>query len=143
VGKGTTVKIAISCFERATDGDADAVLTLSAEHGVVTQGSYFGKKIAGDDVTRYIKIKNNDFVYNDRTTKFYKYGTIKRLSRHTYGIVSPIYKCFRFNDDEIPVFWELFRIRWHDTQLLKLSLKVPKGRFNIQFKIFINLRVFS
>ena len=117
-------------------------MTLSAEHGVVTQGSYFGKKIAGDDVTRYIKIKNNDFVYNDRTTKFYKYGTIKRLSRHTYGIVSPIYKCFRFNDEEIPVFW-YFESGEHDTQLHNIVNEGAKaGRFNISIQKFLSIFVY-
>lgn len=143
-GKVQLSKIAIPVSERATDGDADAVLTLSAEHGVVTQGSYFGKKIAGDDVTRYIKIKNNDFVYNDRTTKFYKYGTIKRLSRHTYGIVSPIYKCFRFNDEEIPVFWEwYFESGKHDTQLHNIVNEGAKaGRFNISIQKFLSIFVY-
>lgn len=143
-GKVQLSKIAIPVSERATDGDADAVLTLSAEHGVVTQGSYFGKKIAGDDVTRYIKIKNNDFVYNDRTTKFYKYGAIKRLSRHTYGIVSPIYKCFRFNDEEIPVFWEwYFESGEHDTQLHNIVNEGAKaGRFNISIQKFLSIFVY-
>ena len=137
-------KIAIPVSERATDGDADVVLTLSAEHGVVTQGAYFGKKIAGDDITRYIKIKNNDFVYNDRTTKSYKYGTIKRLSRHAYGIVSPIYKCFRFNDEEIPVFWEwYFESGEHDIQLHNIVNEGAKvGRFNISIQKFLSIFVY-
>lgn len=137
-------KIAIPVSERATDGDADAVLTLSAEHGVVTQGAYFGKKVAGDDVRRYIRIKNNDFVYNDRTTKIYKYGTIKRLSRHAYGIVSPIYKCFRFNDEEIPVFWEwYFESGEHDAQLYSIINEGAKeGRFNIAIRQFLSTHVY-
>lgn len=137
-------KIAIPVSERATDEDADAVLTLSAEHGVVTQGAYFGKKIAGDDVTRYTKIQNNDFVYNDRTTKFYKYGTIKRLSRHAYGIVSPIYKCFRFNGEELPVFWEwYFESGKHDIQLHTIVNEGAKaGRFNISIQKFLSTFVY-
>lgn len=137
-------KIAIPVSERATHGDADAVLTLSAEHGVVTQGVYFGKKVAGDDVKRYIRIKNNDFVYNDRTTKLYKYGTIKRLSRHAYGIVSPIYKCFRFNREEIPVFWEwYFESGVHDAQLHSIINEGAKeGRFNISIQKFLSIFVY-
>ena len=137
-------KIAIPVSERATDGDADAVLTLSAEHGVVTQGAYFGKKVAGNDVRRYIRIKNNDFVYNDRTTKLYKYGTIKRLSRHAYGIVSPIYKCFRFNHEEIPVFWEwYFESGEHDAQIHSIINEGAKeGRFNISIQKFLSIFVY-
>ncbi len=137
-------KIATPVSERATDGDADAVLTLSAEHGVVAQGAYFGKKVAGDDVKRYIRIRNNDFVYNDRTTKTYKYGTIKRLSRHAYGIVSPIYKCFRFNYEEIPVFWEwYFESGEHDAQLYSIINEGAKeGRFNISIQQFLSTHVY-
>ena len=137
-------KIALPVSERATDGDADAVLTLSAEHGVVNQGTYFGKKVAGSDVKRYIKIKNNDFVYNDRTTTLYKYGTIKRLSRHTYGIVSPIYKCFRFNHEENPIFWEwYFESGEHDTQLHSIINEGAKeGRFNISIQKFLSTFVY-
>jgi type I restriction-modification system, S subunit len=137
-------KIAVPVSERATDEDTDDVLTLSAEHGVVAQSAYFGKKVAGDDVSRYIRIKNNDFVYNDRTTKLYKYGTIKRLSRHTHGIVSPIYKCFRFNDEEIPVFWEwYFESGEHDAQLYSIINEGAKeGRFNIAIRQFLSTHVY-
>lgn len=137
-------KIAIPVSEKATDRDTDAVLTLSAEHGVVAQDAYFGKKVAGDDVKRYTRIRNNDFVYNDRTTKTYKYGTIKRLSRHAYGIVSPIYKCFRFNHEESPVFWEwYFESGEHDAQLHSIINEGAKeGRFNISIQKFLSIFVY-
>lgn len=137
-------KIATPVCGRATDGDADAVLTLSAEYGVVAQGAYFGKKVAGDNVQRYIKIKNNDFIYNDRTTKIYKYGTIKRLSEYSYGIVSPIYKCFRFNHQQVPVFWEwYFESGKHDTQLHSIINEGGKeGRFNISIHKFLSTLVY-
>lgn len=137
-------KIATPVSERATAGDVDAILTLSAEHGIVNQGAYFGKKVASDDVMRYIKIKNNDFVYNDRTTKIYKYGTIKRLSRYAYGIVSPIYKCFRFNNEEIPTFWVwYFESGEHDAQLHGIVNEGAKtGRFNISIQKFLSIFVY-
>src|SRR5690606_16136585 len=90
--------------ERATQGEDDAVLSLSAEHGIVLQSEYFGKKVAGENSERYLKIARDDFVYNDRTTRASNFGTIKRLSKHSGGIVSPIYKCFRFRADENAVF---------------------------------------
>jgi len=73
--------------ERATEKDTDTVLTLSAEYGIVRQGDYFGKKIAGENLSRYLKIVRNDFVYNDRTTKSYPLGTIKRLAVYESGLV--------------------------------------------------------
>src|SRR6185295_11272784 len=62
-------KIAQPVFERAVTGDCDNVLSLSGEHGLVLQSDYFGKKVAGDNAERYLKLVRNDFVYNDRTTK--------------------------------------------------------------------------
>lgn len=103
---------------RAINGNADKVLSLSGEHGIVLQSDYFGKKVAGDNAERYIKIVRDDFVYNDRTTKQSIYGTIKRLSKYEGGIVSPIYKCFRFCNEENPVFWDwYFESGVHESEL--------------------------
>ena len=88
-------KIARPVTDRAVTGEGDNVLSLSSEHGLILQSDYFGKKVAGDSAERYLKLLRNDFVYNDRTTKASTYGTIKRLSKYSGGIVSPIYKCFR------------------------------------------------
>jgi type I restriction enzyme S subunit len=132
-------KIARPVADRAVTGDGDKVLSLSGEHGLVLQSDYFGKKVAGDSAERYLKLIRNDFVYNDRTTKASVYGTIKRLSKHDSGIVSPIYKCFRFNSKENPVFWEwLFESGRHEAQLGSLVNEGARaGRFNISISQFL------
>jgi type I restriction enzyme S subunit len=129
-------KIAVPVSERAINGDGDKVLSLSGEHGIVLQSDYFGKKVAGDNAERYIKIARNDFVYNDRTTKQSVYGTIKRLSKYEGGIVSPIYKCFRFDREENPVFWEwYFDSGAHESELGGLVNEGARaGRFNISIQ---------
>jgi type I restriction enzyme S subunit len=126
--------------ERAIQGEEDNVLSLSAEHGIVLQSEFFGKKVAGDNSERYLKIARNDFVYNDRTTKASTFGTIKRLSKHSGGIVSPIYKCFRFHADENPVFWEqYFESGNHDAALRGLVNEGARaGRFNISITQFLS-----
>uniref|UniRef100_UPI0005B4107B restriction endonuclease subunit S n=1 Tax=Rhizobium fredii TaxID=380 RepID=UPI0005B4107B len=108
-------------------------------HPLVLQSDYFEKKVAGDSAERYLKLIRNDFVYNDRTTKASVYGTIKRLSKHDGGIVSPIYKCFRFNSDENPVFWEWhFESGSHEAQLGSLVNEGARaGRFNISISQFL------
>jgi type I restriction enzyme S subunit len=129
---------------KKVDGtDKVTVLTLSAEYGIISQGDYFGKKIAGENVERYIFIIKNDFVYNDRTTKLFTYGTIKRLSRYQSGMVSPIYKCFRFNEDESPIFWEwYFESGTHESQLHSLINEGARtGRFNISIQKFLSISV--
>lgn len=133
-------KIARPVSERAVTGDGDNVLSLSGEHGLVLQSDYFGKKIAGDSTERYLKLLRNDFVYNDRTTKASTFGTIKRLSKYAGGIVSPIYKCFRFHSHEIPVFWEwYFESGSHEAQLGSLVNEGARaGRFNISISQFLS-----
>ncbi|MDR3560918.1 MAG: hypothetical protein P4N59_05700, partial [Negativicutes bacterium] len=109
----------------------------------IRQGDYFGKKIAGENLSRYIKIAHNDFVYNDRTTKSYAYGTIKRLSEFQCGAVSPIYKCFRFKAGENPVFWDwYFESGFHEVQLGDLVNEGARtGRFNISIDKFLSIAV--
>ncbi len=125
-------KLARPVTDKATTGDADNVLSLSGEHGLVLQRDYFGKKIAGDSTDRYLKIRKDDFVYNDRTTKASSFGTIKRLSKYSAGIVSPIYKCFRFQPSETPAFWEwYFESGSHDEALGGWQMRVPERAASI------------
>ncbi|MCF7674140.1 MAG: restriction endonuclease subunit S [Akkermansiaceae bacterium] len=133
-------KIARPVADRAVTGDGDNILSLSGEHGLVLQSDYFGKKIAGDSAERYLKLLRNDFVYNDRTTKASTFGTIKRLSKYSGGIVSPIYKCFRFHADENPVFWEwYFESGSHEAQLgSPVNEGARAGRFNISISQFLS-----
>jgi type I restriction enzyme, S subunit len=133
-------KIARPVSDRAVTGDGDNVLSLSGEHGLVLQSDYFGKKVAGDNAERYLKLRRNDFVYNDRTTKASTFGTIKRLSKYEGGIVSPIYKCFRFHADENPIFWEwYFESGSHDAALGGLVNEGARaGRFNISISQFLS-----
>ena len=133
-------KLARPVTDRATTGNAGRVLSLSGEHGLVLQRDYFGKKIAGENTDRYLNIRKDDFVYNDRTTKASSFGTIKRLSNYPSGIVSPIYKCFRFQPSENPVFWEwYFESGSHDPALGGLVNEGARaGRFNISVTQFLS-----
>ena len=138
-------KIARPVSDRAVTGDGDNILSLSGEHGLVLQSDYFGKKIAGDSAERYLKLLRNDFVYNDRTTKASTFGTIKRLSKYQGGIVSPIYKCFRFHTEESPIFWEwYFESGSHELQLGSLVNEGARaGRFNISISQFLSTLVWN
>jgi type I restriction enzyme S subunit len=136
----TLKSIADPVRERAVQSEGNEVLSLSAEYGLVLQGDFFGKKVAGDNIERYLQIVRNDFVYNDRTTKASDYGTIKRLSRYASGIVSPIYKCFRFGNQEDSAFWEYyFESGVHDIALRGLVNEGARaGRFNISISQFLS-----
>ena len=131
--------------DRAENEDENNILTLSSEQGIVLQSEYFGKKIAGTNAERYLRIQRDDFVYNDRVTKASAYGTIKRLKKHPHGIVSPIYKCFRFKDGELPGFWEwYFEAGAHEAQLRSLANEGARaGRFNVSIDRFLATSVWA
>jgi len=131
--------------ERAENDDENNILTLSGEQGLVLQSEYFGKKIAGTNAERYLRIQQDDFVYNDRVTKASAYGTIKRLKKHRNGIVSPIYKCFRFKAGELPGFWEwYFEAGAHEAQLRSLANEGARaGRFNVSIGRFLSTSVWA
>jgi type I restriction enzyme S subunit len=138
-------RIASSVKDKATGGGNEEALTLSGEKGLIPQDDYFGKQISGDNVSRYIKIVRDDFVYNDRTTKASKFGSIKRLTSTDGGIVSPIYKCFRFMDGQNPDFWGYyFEAQAHQAQLGGLVNEGARaGRFNISIDKFLSIDVWK
>lgn len=135
--------IADPVLDRASLGEKNSALSLSAEQGIVLQGELFGSKEANENSERYLKIIRDDFIYNDRTTKISTYGTIKRLSKHSGGVVSPIYKCFRFHAEENPAFWEwYFESGTHNAQVSSLVNEGARaGRFNISISQFLSTSV--
>ena len=141
----TLRRLASPVKDKATGGDNEDTLTLSGEMGLVPQGDYFGKQISGENVSRYIKIVRDDFVYNDRTTKASKFGSIKRLTSTDGGIVSPIYKCFRFKAGQKPDFWDCyFEAQAHEAQLGGLVNEGARaGRFNISIDKFLSIDVWK
>lgn len=75
-------------------GTITNVLTVSAEHGLVPQDSFFTKKIASANTTGYYVVAPGQFVYNKSTSKSATYGTIARNLDDKSGIVSPLYFVF-------------------------------------------------
>ncbi|WP_286731497.1 restriction endonuclease subunit S [Acinetobacter sp. UBA1297] len=136
-------KIAKPIKKKNSAEDEIKVLSLSNEYGLVSQIDYFQKKIAGNNTDRYIVLEKNDFVYNDRITKNAIYGTIKRLSLYESGIVSPIYKCFRFEKNQDPVFWEyFFESKTHESEIKHIVNEGARaGRYNISIDKFLSINV--
>lgn len=136
--------IAAPVTDKANSSCTDPVLTLSCEYGLIIQKNYFEKNIHSSNLSRYIKVQNNDFVYNDRVTNLYPYGTIKRNTLNIKGLVSPIYKCFRFFTKTEPAFWQYyFEAHCHENELKNIINEGARtGRFNISIKQFLKISVF-
>lgn len=75
------------------------VLTISAQHGLISQVEYFNKSVASEDVRGYTLLRNGDFAYNKSYSDGYPMGAFKPLERYDSGIVSSLYICFRLAND--------------------------------------------
>lgn len=90
------------CFSRLTrknDEGNTNVLTISAQHGLVSQQEFFNKLIASDDKSNYFLLERGDFAYNKSYSAGYPFGAVKSLEKYEKGIVSPLYICFKKTDD--------------------------------------------
>ena len=76
------------------------VLTISAQHGLISQVEYFNKSVASDDVRGYTLLRRGDFAYNKSYSDGYPMGAFKPLERYDSGIVSSLYICFRLASAE-------------------------------------------
>lgn len=116
--KGWEVKKLGEIFDRLANRNKvnnQNVLTISAQHGLVSQYDYFNKNVAANDVTNYYLISRGDFAYNKSRSQGHPFGAIKALRKYETGIVSPLYICFRAKDDNCNVdFYEFY----FDTDLI-------------------------
>lgn len=86
--------IAERIVQRNDEGNEN-ILTISAQHGLISQSEFFKKEIASDDKSNYFLLHKDDFAYNKSYSTGYPLGATKRLNRYDKGIVSPLYICFR------------------------------------------------
>ena len=82
-----------------TELETDIPLTISSKDGLVDQRTYFGKTIAGSDMSGYYLLKNGEFTYNKSTSKGFPFGSIKRLDKYPCGAVSTLYICFALREE--------------------------------------------
>jgi len=90
-------------FERVREKNAAGntnVLTISAQHGLISQVEYFNKSVASDDVRGYTLLQRGDFAYNKSYSDGYPYGAFKPLELYDSGVVSSLYICFRLSGTE-------------------------------------------
>lgn len=91
-----------SVFERVTRKNSEKnsnVLTISGEHGLISQRDYFNKSVASENLTGYTLLRKGEFAYNKSYSAGYPMGAIKPLRRYDAGVVSSLYICFRCRDD--------------------------------------------
>ncbi|MFZ7338057.1 restriction endonuclease subunit S [Comamonas jiangduensis] len=89
-------------FERVKRKNNDQntnVLTISAEHGLISQRDYFNKAVASANLSGYTLLHRYDFAYNKSYSAGYPMGAIKPLLAYEAGVVSSLYLCFKLRDN--------------------------------------------
>lgn len=84
------------------------VLTISAEHGLISQRDYFNKSVASANLSGYTLLHRYDFAYNKSYSDGYPLGAIKPLLAYDAGVVSSLYLCFKLRDD-VDADFDFFR----------------------------------
>lgn len=134
-------KLASKNSKKNKDESVNTVLTNSAKDGIVNQGDYFKKDIANQqNLGGYTVVEKNDFVYNPRISELAPVGPIKR-NHIGQGVMSPLYTVFRFKDDSLLDYLELYfnTTMWHRYMHSIANFGARHDRMNITTSDFYAL----
>ena len=82
------------------------VLSVSNRQGFIKQSEQFeNRNVASEDTSNYKIVEQNDFAFNPARINV---GSIARLTTFEKGIVSPMYVCFRTQENVAPEYIDYF-----------------------------------
>ena len=82
------------------------VLSVSNRQGFIKQSDQFeNRNVASEDTSNYKIVEQNDFAFNPARINV---GSIARLTTFQRGIVSPMYICFRTQENVAPEYIDYF-----------------------------------
>ena len=82
------------------------VLSVSNRQGFIKQSDQFeNRNVASEDTSNYKIVEKNDFAFNPARINV---GSISRLTTFEKGIVSPMYICFRTQENVAPEYIDFF-----------------------------------
>lgn len=82
------------------------VLSVSNRQGFIKQSDQFeNRNVASEDTSNYKIVEKNDFAFNPARINV---GSIARLTTLEKGIVSPMYVCFRTQENIAPEYIDYF-----------------------------------
>ena len=91
-------KIVTRVTRKNKNNESRLPLTISAQHGLVDQVTFFNKVVASSDMSNYYLLHKGEFAYNKSYSGDYPWGAIKRLDRYDQGALSSLYICFTPTD---------------------------------------------
>ena len=130
--------------QRNSSGNTN-VLTASAKHGLISQESFFQKRVASMDTRSYFLLRRGDFVYTKSYSEGYPAGVTRRLTLYDSGVVTPLYICFRPHPDALdPQFLEhYFESGILDDDILWIAKEGVRnhGLLNVGIEEFFSLPI--
>lgn len=135
-----------SRLTRKNEENNQNVLTISAQHGLISQLDFFKKSVAAADVTGYYLLHKGEFAYNKSSSQGKSAGAIKPLKLYDKGVVSTLYICFKCKDPREIEFWEqYFNAGVFDNEILSIAQEGARnhGLLNIPTSGLFELKVFA
>ena len=123
------------------------ILTISAQYGLINQEKFFNKTIASKNNSNYYVLEKGDFAYNKSYSNGYPMGAIKKLEYYDKGIVSPLYICFRLEDEcsNKEFYKYYFEHNIFDKAIASIAQEGARnhGLLNVAVKDFFELSIFK
>lgn len=137
--------IAMKIMEKNKNKKITNVISNSAVRGLISQKDYFDKSIANNaNISNYYVIAEGDFVYNPRISTAAPYGPVSMYELDDKGIVSPLYLCFRINDETVLSEFMKYYFQthlWHKHIYVNGDQGARHDRVSIKDKEFFTLEV--
>lgn len=136
-------------FERVTRKNSinnDNVLTISGQHGLISQRDYFNKSVASANLSGYTLLERGEFAYNKSYSAGYPMGAIKPLLAYDAGVVSSLYLCFRLRADvdaDLDFFRHYFEAGLLNEEISGIAQEGARnhGLLNVSVTDFFKLRL--
>jgi type I restriction enzyme S subunit len=126
-----------------SDENIEAVLTISAAKGFISQKERFSKVIAGNSLKNYTLLEKNMFAYNKGNSKLYTYGCIFAQKEYKRALVPNVYICFNFYNANVQFYEKLFENKYMDKYLRKIITTTARmdGLLNVNRDNFMKIAV--
>lgn len=127
------------------NNESNRVLTIAAQYGLIDQRLFFNKVVASENISNYYLLNKGDFAYNKSYSGDYIWGAVKRLDKYDSGVLSPLYICFRPNNELVDSDYLLFYFeskKWHKG-ISEIVVEGARnhGLLNISIKDFFNMPI--
>ena len=120
-----------------------AVLTNSAEYGIIDQRDYFDFDVANsNNISGYYIVQPDDFVYNPRVSVTAPVGPINKNELGYTGVMSPLYLVFKINRINKDYLCHYFKSnKWHKFMRISGNCGARFDRLSISDEQFVQMPI--